>query len=179
MASLELCTDLLSGFMGSKKPSSFCNYYVEPHLPPSCGAFTFWRVNEAEGQVFIPGAGARVWHSRDLQMVVIRESLRESSVWRVGQVLSPAGCISIRVTATLSVMSGSLSLQLSCSMLGVLLVDSRSWIWICSGLSYHYVIAYLWHWDGSTFFLFLLVLVCRCKHSTWLRKLKWLILIKS
>jgi hypothetical protein len=60
MASLELCTDLLSGFMGSEKPSSFCNYYVEPHLPASCGAFTFWRVNEAEGQVFIPGAGARV-----------------------------------------------------------------------------------------------------------------------
>jgi hypothetical protein len=42
-------------------------------------------------------------------MVVTRESLRESSVWRVGQVLSPAGCISIRVIVTLSVMSGSLS----------------------------------------------------------------------
>jgi hypothetical protein len=42
-------------------------------------------------------------------MVIIRESLWESSVWRVGQVLSPAGCISIRVTATLSVMSDSLS----------------------------------------------------------------------
>jgi hypothetical protein len=36
-------------------------------------------------------------------------SLRESSVWRVGQVLSPAGCISIRVIVILSVMSGSLS----------------------------------------------------------------------
>jgi hypothetical protein len=47
---------------------------------------------------------------------------------------SPAGCISIRVTATLSVMSGSLSLQSSHSMFGVLLVDSRSWIWICLGL---------------------------------------------
>jgi hypothetical protein len=47
---------------------------------------------------------------------------------------SPAGCISIQVTATLSVMSGSLSLQSSRSMFGVLLVDSRSWIWICSGL---------------------------------------------
>jgi hypothetical protein len=42
-------------------------------------------------------------------MVVLRESLRESSVWRVGQVLSPAGYISIRVATTLSVMSGSLS----------------------------------------------------------------------
>jgi hypothetical protein len=47
---------------------------------------------------------------------------------------SPAGCISIRVTATLSVMSDSLSLSSSRSMFGVLLVDSRSWIWICSGL---------------------------------------------
>jgi hypothetical protein len=41
MASLELCTDRMSGFMGPDKPSSFCNYYVEPHLPTSCGAFTF------------------------------------------------------------------------------------------------------------------------------------------
>jgi hypothetical protein len=41
MASLELCTDRMSGFMGSDKPSNFCNYYVEPHLPASCGAFTF------------------------------------------------------------------------------------------------------------------------------------------
>jgi hypothetical protein len=39
--SLELCTDRMSGFMGPDKPSSFCNYYVEPHLPASCGAFTF------------------------------------------------------------------------------------------------------------------------------------------
>jgi hypothetical protein len=41
MASLELCTDRMSGFMGSDKPSSFYNYYVEPHLPALCGAFTF------------------------------------------------------------------------------------------------------------------------------------------
>jgi hypothetical protein len=40
---------------------------------------------------------------------------------------SPAGCILIRVTATLSVMSDSLSLPPSRSMFGVLLVDS-SWI---------------------------------------------------
>jgi hypothetical protein len=45
MASLELCTDRMSGFMGLDKLSSFCNYYVEPHLPASCGAFTFgWRM---------------------------------------------------------------------------------------------------------------------------------------
>jgi hypothetical protein len=67
-------------------------------------------------------------------MVVICESLRESSIWRIGLVLSPGGCISIRVTATLPVMSGSLSLQSSHSMFGVLLVDSRNWILICSGL---------------------------------------------
>jgi hypothetical protein len=41
MKSLELCTDRMSGFMGLDKPSSFCNYYIEPHLPASCGAFTF------------------------------------------------------------------------------------------------------------------------------------------
>jgi hypothetical protein len=41
MASLELCTDRMSDFMGPDKPSSFCNYYVEPHIPASCGAFTF------------------------------------------------------------------------------------------------------------------------------------------
>jgi hypothetical protein len=40
MASLELCTDCMSNFMGPDKPSSFCNYYVEPHLSISCGAFT-------------------------------------------------------------------------------------------------------------------------------------------
>jgi hypothetical protein len=27
--------------MGPDKLSIFCNYYVEPHLPASCGAFTF------------------------------------------------------------------------------------------------------------------------------------------
>jgi hypothetical protein len=41
MASLELCTDRILGFMGPDKLSSFCNYYVKPHLPASCGAFTF------------------------------------------------------------------------------------------------------------------------------------------
>jgi hypothetical protein len=44
------------------------------------------------------------------------------------------GCISIRVVATLSVMSVSLLLQSSHSIFGVLLMDFRSWIWICSGL---------------------------------------------
>jgi hypothetical protein len=70
--------------MRPDKLSSFCNYYVELHLPASCGAFTFGRENEAEGEDFIPGAGVRFRHSRDLRMVVICESLRESSVCRVG-----------------------------------------------------------------------------------------------
>jgi hypothetical protein len=134
MASFELCTDRMSDFLGPDKPSNFYNYYVKLHLLASCDAFTFWRENEAGGQDFISEAGARFRLSRDLRMVVIRESLQESIVWRVGQVLSPAWCISIRVTATLSVMSGNLSLQSSHSMFDVLLVNSRSWIWICSGL---------------------------------------------
>jgi hypothetical protein len=41
MASLELCTDHMSGFTGPDKPSGFCSYYVNPHLPALCGAFTF------------------------------------------------------------------------------------------------------------------------------------------
>jgi hypothetical protein len=41
MASFELCTDRMLGFIWSDKPNSFCNYYVEPHLPGSCGVFTF------------------------------------------------------------------------------------------------------------------------------------------
>jgi hypothetical protein len=59
MVSLELCTDRMSCFMGSDKLSSFCNYYVKSHLPASCGAVTFWRENEAEGQDFILEVGAR------------------------------------------------------------------------------------------------------------------------
>jgi hypothetical protein len=41
MISFELCTDRMLGFMWLDKPSSFCNYYVEPHLPAPCGAFPF------------------------------------------------------------------------------------------------------------------------------------------
>jgi hypothetical protein len=41
MVSFELCTDRMSSFMGPSKPSSFCNYLVEVHLPASCGASTF------------------------------------------------------------------------------------------------------------------------------------------
>jgi hypothetical protein len=41
MASFELCTNRMSGFMGAGKPSSFCNYFVEPHFPALYDAFTF------------------------------------------------------------------------------------------------------------------------------------------
>jgi hypothetical protein len=41
MTSLELCTDRMLDFIGPDKPSSFCHYYVELHLPASCDAFTF------------------------------------------------------------------------------------------------------------------------------------------
>jgi hypothetical protein len=41
MASLELCTDYMSCFMRPDKPSSFYNYFVEPHVPASYCAFTF------------------------------------------------------------------------------------------------------------------------------------------
>jgi hypothetical protein len=41
MASLELSTNCMSGLMGPDKPSSFYNYYVEPHPSASSAAFTF------------------------------------------------------------------------------------------------------------------------------------------
>jgi hypothetical protein len=41
MASLELCTDRMLGFMGPSKLSCICNYFIELLLPASCGAFTF------------------------------------------------------------------------------------------------------------------------------------------
>jgi hypothetical protein len=41
MASLELYTNCMSGLMGPDKPSSFYNYYVEPHPSASSAAFTF------------------------------------------------------------------------------------------------------------------------------------------
>jgi hypothetical protein len=41
MASFELCTDRMSNFIGPSKPSSFYNYFVELHLPASCGVFIF------------------------------------------------------------------------------------------------------------------------------------------
>jgi hypothetical protein len=176
MASLELCTDHMSSFMGPDKPSSFCNYYVEPHLPASCGAFTFWRKNRAEGQDFIQRAGAQFRHSRDLRMIVVRESVRESNVWRVGQVLPLRGVYRFESPWDSQLWVAAYH----CSHLVVCLVYC---LWI-RGVGYRYVqdynifilfvIAYLWRWHESTFCLFILVVVCRCKHGTWVKKLKWL-----
>jgi hypothetical protein len=125
MASFELCTDCMSGFMGHDKPSSFCNYLVEPHLPVSCGAFTFGGTMRPRVKTSSREQGP------DFDLVGTCEWLsyvRDSKVKRMAcwSGSSPAGCISIRVTVTLSVMSGSLSLQSSRSMFGVLLMYSRN-----------------------------------------------------
>jgi hypothetical protein len=84
---------------------------------------------------------------------------------------SPAGCISIRVAATLSVMRDNLSLPSSRSMVGVLLMDLRSWVGICLEL---YIIICNCLPLMLTWVNVLLVLVCRCKHSSWLKNMKWL-----
>jgi hypothetical protein len=91
MASLELCIDRMSGLMGPDKLSSFCNYYVELHLPTSCGAFTFGGRMRPRAKTSSQEQGARFRPSRDLWMVVMCESLQESNVWRVGQVLPLQG----------------------------------------------------------------------------------------
>jgi hypothetical protein len=80
MASLELCTDRMPGFMGLGKQSSFCNYFVEPHLPASCGACTFGGGLRLRAKTSSQEQGPNFNLSRDLRMVVIRESLWESSV---------------------------------------------------------------------------------------------------
>jgi hypothetical protein len=109
MTILEFCTDRMSGFMGSVKPSSFCNYFVEPHLPASCSAFTF------RGRMRL-SAKTSSWEQGLVNDFHTREppEVKRMSCWSGS---SPAGCVSIRVAATFSVMSGSLSLQSSRSIL--------------------------------------------------------------
>jgi hypothetical protein len=142
--------------------------------------FYFWTENEAEGQDIIPGARAQFRPSWDLWMVVIRESLRESSVWRVGQVLP------LQVVYRLKSSRHPWLWVAICrsSHLVVCLVYC-GWI---RGVGYGYghdyiaiiiiLFTYLWRWHSSTFCLFMLVLVCRCKHSTWL-KIKMAKIIKA
>jgi hypothetical protein len=80
MASLELCTDRMPSFMGPGKPSSFCNYFVKPHLLASCGACTFGGRITSRAKTSSQDQGPDFDLSRDLRMVVICESLWESSV---------------------------------------------------------------------------------------------------
>jgi hypothetical protein len=96
-----ICTDRMSGFMGPDKPSSFYNYFVESYIP--------------RGQDFIPGAGAQVRLSRDMQMVVIRKTPRvtHTACWSSSSLV---WCTLIRVTSTLLDMSDRLSLLSSLSM---------------------------------------------------------------
>jgi hypothetical protein len=74
-------------FMGLGKPSSPIT--TSPNCTPCQGCCG--RGNEAEGQDFTRGQGTDFDGVGTSQMVVIRESLRESSVWRVGQVLPLQG----------------------------------------------------------------------------------------
>jgi hypothetical protein len=60
-------------------------------------------------QDFIPGAGANFNLVGTSQIVVVRETL-EATCTTCGSGSSPVGCISIRVNATLSDMSGRLSI---------------------------------------------------------------------
>jgi hypothetical protein len=160
MASLELCTNYMSGFMGPDKLSTF--------------------VTTISNCTFLLRVVLLLWPSRDLWMVVIRESLWESSVWRVSQVLPPQGVYQFEspwhsrlwVTAC------------RCSHL----VGCLVYCWCIRGVGYGYghdyitimiiVFTYLWRWHESMFCWFMLVLVCRSKHSTWL-KIKMAKLIKA
>jgi hypothetical protein len=122
------------------------------------------------GQDFIPGAGAQFRLSRDLWMVVIRESPRESSIWCVGQVLPMRGVYRFES----SLHSRLWVATCCCSHLVVCLV----YYWCIRGVGYGYgydyiiimiiELTYLWRWHGLTFCLFVHALVCRCKHSNWL-----------
>jgi hypothetical protein len=170
MASFELCTDRMSVFMGSDKPSRFCNYYIEPHLPTSCGTFTFGGrmrpraktssreqgldfnlVGTCEWLSYMRASGSQVYgvlvRFFPLHGVYRFESPRHSRLWVVA-------C--------------------RCRHLVVCLV----YCWRMWGVGYAYghnysiimviVFTYLWRWHGSTFCLFTLVLVYKRKHNIWL-----------
>jgi hypothetical protein len=134
MASLEFCTDRMSGFMELDKPSCFYNYYVKPHIPASCGAFTFGgrmrprakTSSREQGPDFdIVGTCERLSYVR-------APGVKRMVCWSGS---SPVGCISIRVAATLSVMSDSLSLQSSRSRVVIFWIRGcwirACWLWLC------------------------------------------------
>jgi hypothetical protein len=68
--------------MGAGKPNSFCNYFVESSLPTSWW-FIGGRISQPKmtagpditgSQDFIPGVETRFRFSRDLRMIVVRET---------------------------------------------------------------------------------------------------------
>jgi hypothetical protein len=86
--------------MGPDRPSNFCNYYVESHLPASCDAFTFGermmsraKTSSGEQGPDFDIVGTCEWLS------YVRAS--GSQAYDVLVRFSSTGCISIRVTATL------------------------------------------------------------------------------
>jgi hypothetical protein len=161
MAIVELCTDIMSSSMGPDKPSSFCNYYVEPHVPASCGAFSFG------GRMRPRAKTSSLDQGPDFDLVGTCEWL--SYVRASGSLesdSSPAGCISIRIAVTLSVMSGSLSLQSSRSMFDVLLVDLRSWIWMIIIIYSHYFTYLPLMLAWINVLLVYACSSCRCKPNT-------------
>jgi hypothetical protein len=134
MASLEWCTDRMSSFMGPNKPSSFCNYYVEPHFAASCGAFTFGGRMRPRAKTSSREQGPNFNIVGTCEWLSYVRAFGSQAYGMLVRFFPPAGCISIRVAATLSVMSGKLLLQSSRNMFGILLVDSKSWMWICASL---------------------------------------------
>jgi hypothetical protein len=116
-------------------------------------------------------SSSQTWSSECLKViVVICESLRESSVWCVDQVLSLQDVYRFESPQHSRLWVAACR----CSHLVVCLV----YCWWIQGVGYGYIqhydiimfiiFAYHWHWHGSTFCLFMLILVCRFKHSTWL-----------
>jgi hypothetical protein len=159
MASLELCTDRMSGFMGPDKLSSFCNYYVESHLPASCGAFTF------RGRMRLRAKTSSWEQGPNFDIVGTCEWL--SYVRASG---SQAYDVLIRFFPCRVYIDSNHRDTLDyewqlvcCSHLVVCLV----YYWWIQGVGYGYiqdyniimlfVIAYFWHWHGSTFCLFYFV----------------------
>jgi hypothetical protein len=116
--------------------------------------------------------------SRDLWMIFIRESLQESSVCRVGQVLPLQGMYQFKSTRH----SRLWVVACHCSHLVVYwrTVDGFDEL----DMDMVMIILLLWLVYLLTFdvdmgqHLFILVLVCRCKHSTW-QKIKMTKIIKA
>jgi hypothetical protein len=177
MASLELCTDRMSCFMGLGKPSSFCNYLVEQHIPASCCAFTF-------------GGRMRLRDKTSSQEQGLNFDLVET--WERLSYVRTSGSQLYGILVRFFPPHGVYRFEspwhsqiwvAGCRYSHLIVCLVYCW-WIRAvgyGYGYDYIIimimiivfTYLSCWHGSMFCLFMLVLVRRCKHSTWLN-LKWL-----